>query len=176
MKPNWSISKFMQVDETDRNIEWLRYMLQKAVTLEFFTIPPYLTAWWSIKDENDPTALSIREVVQEEMAHMAIACNLLVSLGAKPKIAQFRYAPIYPSAPPGGVRPSLRLDLGGLSKKLIREFVELEAPEDKSGLERVYKDHLRQAKKKSSDYRSIGDFYNAIWVPTTTSNEQGTPS
>src|SRR5262245_57028318 len=51
-------------------MKWLQNALQSAITLEFATLPPYLTALWSIKNETDPVAISIREVVQEEMQHM----------------------------------------------------------------------------------------------------------
>ena len=64
-----------------QNLDWLKKSLQAAITLEFATIPPYLSALWSIKDELHPVAKSIREVAQEEMLHMALACNMLASLG-----------------------------------------------------------------------------------------------
>jgi hypothetical protein len=55
--------------------------LQGAVSLEFSTLPPYLSALWSVKDDLSPVAKSIREIAQEEMLHMALACNMLSAIG-----------------------------------------------------------------------------------------------
>ena len=52
-----SLRMLMSIDENDRNIEWLRNMLQFAVELEFDTLPPYLFAMWSIKDLTSPASL-----------------------------------------------------------------------------------------------------------------------
>jgi hypothetical protein len=71
-----SIVELMRPDRT-RDLTWLQEALQAAVELEFFTLPPYLTAMWSIKDEQHPAAATIRAVVEEEMTHMALAANLL---------------------------------------------------------------------------------------------------
>src|SRR6267142_746958 len=50
--------------EQQRGLEWLELALQSAVSVEFSTIPPYLSALWSIKDQTHPVAASIRNVVQ----------------------------------------------------------------------------------------------------------------
>src|SRR6266436_4197622 len=89
----------------EKRMECLKSALQAAITLEFATIPPYLTALWSIKDELCPVAQSIREVVHEEMLHMALACNMLASIGGKPGIN--RDLPSYPGPLPGGVHRGL---------------------------------------------------------------------
>jgi rubrerythrin len=64
----------------------LKDSLQVCIDLEFGTIPIYLAALWSIKDNLDPVAKSIRHIVQEEMLHLALVCNLLSSIGGDPKI------------------------------------------------------------------------------------------
>lgn len=43
---------------------WLKKSLQAAVSLEFATIPPYLCALWSIKDDRHDVARSIREIIR----------------------------------------------------------------------------------------------------------------
>ena len=53
--------------------------LKGAMTLEFATIPPYLTALWSIKEDLHPIAASLRNIVQEEMLHLALASNMLAA-------------------------------------------------------------------------------------------------
>ena len=97
------IIEHVQNDDGDRDLDWLKQSLQYAIELEFFTIPPYLTAFWSVKDHRDPVAVAIREVLVEEMLHMSLACNMLVSIGGTPKIADPDLVPKYPGPMPGGV-------------------------------------------------------------------------
>ncbi len=53
--------------------------LQKAVELEHSTIPPYLTAYYSLKPGlNDEIAGLIRSVVIEEMLHMTISAASII--------------------------------------------------------------------------------------------------
>lgn len=108
-------------------IEHLKTALQGAVTLEFATLPPYLSALWSIKDDLDPVATSIREIAQEEMLHMALACNMLVAIGGRPKINTA--VPTYPGKLPLDVHPDLTVDLEGLTEKALRTFLEIERPQ-----------------------------------------------
>ncbi len=93
--------KEAQAHRTGQHIDCLKRALQAAVTLEFATIPPYLCSLWSIEDNLHPAAKSIREVVQEEMLHMSLVCNLLASIGEVPEIGSA--VPSYPGSLPGGV-------------------------------------------------------------------------
>jgi len=101
--------------------------LNGAVTLEFATIPPYLTALWTIKDELHPLACSLRNILQEEMLHLALVCNMLVSIGGEPQISSA--APTYPGKLPLGVHPELTVPLGRFSKPMLQVFMEIERPE-----------------------------------------------
>lgn len=61
-------------------IEELHWQLQSAMTLELSTIPPYLTAWLSLKTEygrNKEIAAILKSVFVEEMLHMSLAGNIL---------------------------------------------------------------------------------------------------
>jgi hypothetical protein len=102
-------------------------MLEVAVQLEFATIPPYLCALWSIADDLHPMARSLREVVQEEMLHLALTCNMLVAVGGKPTL--YEWAPVYPTHLPGKVHPDLKVHLRGLDDEALRTFVRIESPE-----------------------------------------------
>jgi len=91
-------------------IEDLRCMLQTAIRLEFSTLPPYLTAFFSIREGcNVEVQDLIRSVVLQEMLHMAQAANLLIALGGRPIINSRCFAPVYPGPLPGGVMPGLML-------------------------------------------------------------------
>ena len=136
-------------------MKWLRNALQSAITLEFSTLPPYLTALWSIKNETDPVAISIREVVQEEMQHMGFVCNMLTAIGGRPQIAG--QVPEYPARGlPGGVMPNLVVDIDGLSHDSLVAFMTIEQPEI----------DVMTGKRPDlwtpGGYSTIGEFYDAI--------------
>ncbi len=61
----------------------LHDLLQRAIQLEHSTIPPYLTAMFSLAEgKNRRIAELIRSIVVEEMLHMCIASNILIAIGA----------------------------------------------------------------------------------------------
>jgi rubrerythrin len=113
-------------------VEDLRRALQQAIELEHSTIPPYLTALFSIKDgHNRAVAEIIRSVVIEEMLHMALACNLLNAIGGEPQIGRLGFVPQYPSKLPGGLRPDLTVSLRKASiEQIHRVFMGIEEPEE----------------------------------------------
>ena len=132
--------------------EWLKNALQIAIQLELATLPPYLTARWTVKSQTDQVAQSIRAIRGEEMIHFALACNLLVAIGGTPLLADEGVVPKYPGPLPGGVRPELLVHLRKLSRDQARVFMEIEYPQGgplafAAGVE---------------SFNSIGEFYQAI--------------
>jgi len=118
-------------DNKEDKMYVLKELLNSAVILEFATIPIYLQAMWTIKDNNCDSAKSIRNIFQEEMLHMAMVCNMIVGLGGEPRI----YDPknpknnlAFPSKLPGDVHPKLFLYLEGLTNCSLRNFMEIELP------------------------------------------------
>lgn len=151
----------------EQDLEWLKTALQAAVTLELATIPPYLSALWSIKDVLHPAAKSIREVVQQEMLHMALACNMLASLGVQPKISDA--VPSYPGPLPGGVHEGLIVGLSGLTKPVLKKFMWIERPVEGVPIEQPYAepgDHTDyRGGKLEQEYegdQTIGELYTKI--------------
>lgn len=130
-------------------------MLTTAVALEFSTIPPYLCALWSVVDELHPVAKSIREVAQEEMLHMGLACNMLVAVGGRPKILE--NAPRYPSGLPGKVHEGLIVNLQGLNKEALLEFLRIESPGEVSPMVEV-----EDGDPSFPNSATIGEFYRSI--------------
>ncbi len=122
-------SKSVQ-DEDDDKLHVLKELLNSAVVLEFATIPIYLQAMWSIKDNNCEVAKSIRNIFQEEMLHMAMVCNMIAGIGGEPKIYDPENGLKFPSGLPGGVHPELFLYLEGLNDCSLRNFIEIELPEE----------------------------------------------
>lgn len=111
------------------DIAWLRNALQIAIQLELSTLPPYLTARWTIKALTDAVAASIFEVRGEEMLHFGLACNLLAAIDGVPLIADETVVPKYPGPLPGGVRPGLTVSLRKLDTAQAAVFMDIEYPQ-----------------------------------------------
>jgi hypothetical protein len=79
----------------------LYYYLQKAVELEHSTIPPYLTALFSLMPGyNDEIRNLIHSIVVQEMLHMTIDANILIAIGGHPQINSAGFVPQYPGPLP----------------------------------------------------------------------------
>ena len=135
----------------------LRESLQAAIKLEFATVPPYLVALWSIKNDTHPVCKSIREIVHEEMLHMSMTCNMLAAVSGTPLIAHHDFVPIYPGGLPGDVHPDLTVELEGLSQKSLKTFLAIERPAE-------FPENVEQSKEESTLQldRTIGEFYTCI--------------
>ena len=69
-------------------------LLRAALQLEFSTIPPYLSAAFSLGPNNGQIYQLILRVAKEEMLHMTVVANLMNAIGIAP---DFRGAvPAYP--------------------------------------------------------------------------------
>lgn len=137
--------------------------LQAAIELEHATIPPYLTALFSIKQgHNAEAAEIIGSVVGEEMLHLTIACNVLNAIGGTPRIDDPSFIPSYPGPLPMGVHSSLTVGLEKLSRRLVHDvFMAIEEPETPldipDGAPRV-----ATAVAGRPEFATIGQFYAAI--------------
>jgi Ferritin-like len=136
-------------------LDMLKKSLRFAVSLEFATIPPYLTALWSIIDQSHPIAKSIRAVAHEEMLHFSLLCNLLAALGEEPKLTT-GMIPSYPMRLPGGVHPELELRLEGYGSSALTTFMELERPEKQIPIEDEPPETF------PAEHMTIGKFYEKL--------------
>ena len=143
-----------------KTIKDLRNDLQTAMDLELSTIPPYLSALYSIQEGTNLESVEIiRSVVIEEMLHMVMVANLLNAVGGKPVIGQF--TPDYPSKLPGDVIPQLTVPLTPFSVEAIRIFEKIEHPE--GALQFLSeKEKEKVLKEGTKGYTGIGEFYKAI--------------
>jgi rubrerythrin len=129
--------------------------LQTAIALEHATLPPYLTALYSLKSSaNEEVRARIKEVMMEEMLHMTLACNLLVSIGGSPKLANSNFIPSYPSDLPGTHNPDFKVPIRSFSRDLVEQvFMKIEQP-------------LHPLKFRSvallEERQTIGQFYRAL--------------
>ena len=111
----------------------LKHKLQLAIQLEFSTIPPYLTALYSIIEGcNLEIQQLIRSIVMQEMLHLLQVTNILIAIGGDPLIDNSSVAPHYPTIGlPGGVLPRLRVSLKKLTLMHVYEvFMGIEVPHD----------------------------------------------
>jgi hypothetical protein len=118
--------KYIQINTLDD----LKQALQIAIELEHATLPPYLTAYFSIiPGHNVKASAIIRSVLMEEMLHMSLACNLLNAIGGSPEINTPGFIPVYPTGLPGSLAPGLTVNLRKCSIDQIRDvFMAIEEP------------------------------------------------
>jgi hypothetical protein len=155
-----TVEKIMQAKEPEDLYEHL----QNAIKLEHATIPPYLTALYSIKsNSNKEVAQIIFSVVRQEMLHMTIAANVLNALGGEPKIGDPDFIPTYPGMLPM-IEEGPLVGLAPLSMDLVKNvFMRIELPEDPTDFPHEKPSTLLQSGKPTEqNYRTIGQFYSAI--------------
>ena len=130
-------------------------LLQKAMELELSTIPPYLTAWLSIKgsSKNDKAAEIIRSVMIEEMLHMILVGNLISSLGGKVCLGE-KNIPTYPLRMNFTDR-NFPVNLTAFSLDAIETFLQIEKPKNISLA-------LGAFEEIDIPAVTIGEFYNDL--------------
>jgi hypothetical protein len=145
----------------------LRLHLRGAVELELLTIPPYLTALYSIHPgANAEAALVIRSVVVEEMLHMTLAANVLNAIGGRPDVTGGGYVPRYPAAIPYHDPSSFRVSLQPFGDDALDVFRAIENPSypvaspPAAGPDAAVPRATELARERG--YRTIGEFYAAI--------------
>jgi hypothetical protein len=137
----------------------LHGFVQRALELEHATIPPYLTAYYTLRPgTNDEIAAAVRGVAVEEMLHLTITANLLVALGGRPRIAERAFVPHYPTVLPMNVGNSVVVGLAPYSPGLVRDvFMAIEEPEDP-----LHFPTASIAREVDPQFATIGEFYQAL--------------
>lgn len=156
----------------------LIYMLCTAAELEHALMCEYLFAAFSLKRSVDEGLTeeqlaaverwrsTILLVAKQEMLHLAIACNLLTSIGVSPHLSR-------PNLPqPARHYPSgVRLELLPFSEQALRHFLFLERPEgmdlnDAEGLAAI--EHAlpvmgdEEIAPHLQEFRTVGHLYRSI--------------
>lgn len=159
-----SLHRIADIDELKRH-------LQAAVQLEHATIPPYLTALYSIRPGTNSDAYHvIRAVAVEEMLHLTLAANILNAVGGEPDLSGPGFVPLYPAYLPDG-ETDFQVDLQPFSKAAIECFLKIERPASAAGegvatISRTpQQGSLRAARthdESEEHFYSIGEFYQAI--------------
>jgi hypothetical protein len=131
-------------------IESLRQHLQAALAVEHATIPPYFTAWMSIRGNTNVEAAEIlRSVMLEEMLHLTLAANLLNAVGGTPSLTHKGFVPRYPHRLPfSGDR--FEISTERFSRPALETFLAIERPEGP------------RARPESTKFHTIAQFYAAV--------------
>ena len=117
--------------------------IKSAIAIEFYTIPIYLQAFWSVKDGGSDVAKTVREIAIEEMFHLGLACNMFVAVTSE-SLNLHEFVPSYPSEAPAGARPGLTINLRKLDREQASQFAKLEAFDE------------------GGDVDTIGEFYQSL--------------
>jgi rubrerythrin len=148
-----------------RTKQHLIEMVRCAIKLEHATLPPYLTAMWSIKDRKHPARKILNSIVFEEMGHLGTVCNLLTTIGGVPAFTDKKFVPDYPAKLPCDIYPKVtppnvikwEVGLSRLTPAVVSDvFMIIEYPE-KGPVQTM--ELLAAARPK---FHTIGEFYDAI--------------
>ncbi len=159
--------------DLDIAVKILRKAVQTAIVLEHSTLPPYLTAQFSLAStQNDEILGLIRSVVIEEMLHLTIACNLLNSIGGSPVLNQPDFIPQYPGPLPGSVEKGLIVPIAKFSMDIVENvFMVIEKPEDPIVIESAKTSKSNTANLisqietlKSKEELTIGEYYHLVKI------------
>lgn len=151
-------------------VEQLHGYLYAAMQLEHGTIPPYLTALYSMHPGRNPDAVHvIRTVAVEEMLHLTLVANILNAVGGSPDLTRPDFVPTYPTYLPDG-ETDFQVSRQGFSKECIQTFLNIErpgsAPSEEKRLVARGRDRGRHmaGSHVESEMRfwSIGEFYEEI--------------
>ena len=145
-------------------VEKMRVALQYAIEIEHATIPPYLTALYSLDPpKNSAIAGLIDGIVFQEMQHMTLAANMLNAIGGQPDIDKPDFIPHYPGGLPFHIGdrdgkqfdvPLQRFSLDGVEQVFMR----IEEPDEPI----VFPIGTHMFALVQQKYRTIGDFYRAV--------------
>jgi hypothetical protein len=151
-------------------LEELKQYLYAALQLEHATIPPYLTALYSLRPGTNPDAWHIlRVVVVEEMLHLSLAANVMNAIGGTVDLTDPDFVPLYPAFLPDGEQ-DFSVDLQPFSERAVDTFLQIERPrqapdESKRVVRRAAPLRRMLAvspKEPGMQFYSIGEFYQEI--------------
>src|SRR5260370_9694875 len=154
-------------------IQQLNDYLYAALQLEHATIPPYLTALYSVQPGSKWDARHIvRVVVIEEMLHLSLAASGMKAVGGTPDLTHPGFVPRHPACLPDGEQ-DFQVDLQPFSKDAVSTFLKIErpaqAPDEKSRLlprSRTQSPHAQllaaSPEQPGMQFYSIGEFYEEI--------------
>lgn len=117
-----------QENDLIQSVDDLHFYLKQAMMIEHSTIPPYMTALYSIKPGSNIEAFQIiRSVAVEEMLHLVLAANVFNAVGGdiNNTLSSPDFIPQYPTYIPTG-ETDFKVGLGKFSQDTIQTFLNIE--------------------------------------------------
>lgn len=158
--------------------------LQTAIQVEHGTLPLYLTAMWSLKDDSGDHYGILRGIALQEMLHLGIVCNLLKAIGERPLIAPpMATIPVFPGQLPGlDLSDVMSGDISlesfstfdGDPKSRIKLFMRIERPVD-GDIDPQIAAHAARLRAMVPKFHTIGEFYDVILQGIKTLAEKPQP-
>jgi hypothetical protein len=150
-KPVKQVGHLDLIHRAITNLDELRATAQLAIEVEFTTIPPYLTALYSLTDTSSDAYQALRSVVVEEMFHINQAANLLIGIGGAPRFTGSAL-PTYPTFLPSARKSTIPyIGLFRASPAVFEDvFMAIEAPAPYS------------APAQGRNYQTIAQLYHAL--------------
>ncbi len=150
-------------------LEQLHDYLYRALQLEHATIPPYLTALYSLHPQSNAAAAQVLRVVAvEEMLHLTTVANLMNATGGRVDLTRPGFVPDFPTTLPDG-EDDFEVSLACFSPTTLETFLKIERPavasHDGHRLMPARRDgEVGLAGPSASDLKfySIGEFYTEI--------------
>ena len=139
--------------------------------LEHATIPPYLTALYSIHPGTNSDAYHVLRVTAvEEMLHLTLVANVLNAIGGTPDLTQPDFVPGLPGLPARRRGPTSRSAARRFSREALDTFLRSsgprQAPDEASRLDRAAPQaqppRCQPTIEPSMRFYSIGEFYKEI--------------
>lgn len=153
------------------SVEELHGYLQAALQMEHSTIPPYLTALYSIHPSTNADASSIlHTVVVEEMLHLMLVANIMNAVGGTPDLTVAGFVPDYPTHLPDG-ETDFEVGIGPLSPATLQTFLHIERPGtatdaidfvERARSPRALLPGFRDDAETELHFYSIGEFYQEV--------------
>jgi hypothetical protein len=117
-----SLNKISTVDD-------LHHYLYAAIQLEHATIPPYITALYSLQPGSNSDAFHLLRVVAvEEMLHLTLSANILNAVGGTPDLTRQGFVPKFPTFLPNG-ETDFKVSLQRFSPVSLETFLNIERPD-----------------------------------------------
>ncbi|MFK7785007.1 MAG: ferritin-like protein [Crocinitomicaceae bacterium] len=154
----------IQAVQSAQSLKELFPLVQNAIELEHATVPPYLTAMFSIKPGKARDIWNIiHSIVIEEMLHMTISSNIMNAIGGSPAIDNAKFVPEYPGGLPMGIGDGLVVNLEKLTKDVVKNtFMAIEEPEDPIPIPVEETAEALTAKADTPEFHTIGEFYDYL--------------
>ena len=153
------------------SVDELHTYLATALQLEHATIPPYLTALYSMHaGTNLESAEVMRIVVVEEMLHLTLVANLMNAVGTHPDLTAPGFVPHFPAHLPDG-ETDFEVSIRPFSRDAVETLMRIERPGGASdGVDLVSRPRSARAllpayahaDDEDMHFYSIGDFYAEI--------------